>query len=271
MAYEEKKVLLRLFLKLKEEGSVNPRVTVEDIMECFFRLDRKTFKEWFPKFNDAGDDQLCLIWGINAHLKMQDIQQEVRRDVISGVSYEDNDLSYRALHDTEMTSDELKMPMVRRIIGDIEIELQYYQCSRLHTRSEVVADIVTRLLQLMKTDPSGPTSMDLTAVAKNIVQAVHEQLSHVLPNTNRHAQYSRPAAARMTHSIFRKLVKSMYTTDDMAEFLKTGSWTLMAAIIELVSMKIGKLFQQPFQRLKPQSTLRLFMVASDYRGSNQGW
>ncbi|KAL2087003.1 hypothetical protein ACEWY4_018062 [Coilia grayii] len=265
---------MRLFLKLKEEGSVNPRVTVEDIMEWFFRLDRKTFKEWFPEFNDGGDDQLCLILvmfqicGINAHLKMQDIQQEVRRDLISGVSYEDNDLSYRALHDTEMTSDELKMPMVRRIIDDIEIELQYYQCSRLHTRSEVVADIVTRLLQLMKTDPSGPTSMDLTAVAKNIVQAVHEQLSHVLPNTNRHAQYPRPAAARMTHSIFRKLVKSVYTTDvHMAEFLKTGSGTLMAAIIELVSAKIGKLFQQPFQRFKPQSTLRLFMVASDYRGS----
>ncbi|KAG5264983.1 hypothetical protein AALO_G00260180 [Alosa alosa] len=48
VTYNEKKVLLRLFLKLQEQGSVNSYITVEDVTEWFFRHERKMFKEWFP-------------------------------------------------------------------------------------------------------------------------------------------------------------------------------------------------------------------------------
>ncbi|KAL2084509.1 hypothetical protein ACEWY4_020027 [Coilia grayii] len=168
-----------------------------------------------------------------------------------------------------MTPDELKMPVVKRIVGDLQLELKYYQCSRLQNCSEIVADIVTRLLFIVKTDPKGSpyngSSMHLTELAMEVVRAVLKKLSSVSPSMNAH--YSRPAAARMAYSIHQKLVKSLYTPDDMKDFLSTRNGTLMTAIAEHVSKKISKLFQHPFQHLKPPSVVRLFMTASNYRSS----
>lgn len=171
-----------------------------------------------------------------------------------------------------MTPDDLMMPLVKRVLGDLELELQYYTCSRLHTRLEVVADIVTRLFFIMKTDHSGTpnigSSMQLTGLAMDIVRAVIGNLSSVLPVTSSQAHYSRPTAARITRSIHQKLVKAMYTADDMKEFLSNGNGTLMAAITEHVSLKAIRLFQQTFQRpSEPPSILRLFLIASDHRSS----
>ena len=171
-----------------------------------------------------------------------------------------------------LTSDDLSMPLVKRIMSDLELELRYYQCSRLHAQLEVVADIVTRLLFIMKTDPKGTpyngSSMHLTKLAMDIVHAVLGNLSSFCLVTNLQAQYSRPVAARMTRSIHKKLVKCMYTPDDMKAFLSTSNGTLMAAITALVSVKVGKLFQQSWlQSSEPPSILRLFMIASSHRGS----
>ncbi|XP_048086158.1 uncharacterized protein LOC125285663 [Alosa alosa] len=162
------------------------------------------------------------------------------------------------------------MPLLKRILRDLEVEIKYYQCSRLHTRSEVVADVVTQLFFMMKTDPSGTpcngSSMKLTELAMDVVHAVLGNLSSRLPISSLQAQYSHPAAARMTQSIHHKLVKATYTADDMKQFLSTGNETVMAAIIQIVSVKVARLFQRSFQRPSaPPSFLKLFLVASDQK------
>ncbi|XP_048103106.1 uncharacterized protein LOC125297018 [Alosa alosa] len=285
VSYNEKKVLLRLFLNLQEQGSVNVYITVEDVMEWFFRHERKMLKDWFPELKESCDDETWLAWQVNAHLRMQDIEQEVRRELIvrhlSSVSREGNELQDCEQHvpsapsdleSPEKRPDDLKIHLLRRILSDLEIELQYYQCSRLHTRLEVVADLVTRLIYTMKTDPSGTpyhgSSMQLTELSVDIARAVLRRLSSTLPMSNLQAHYSRPAAARMTHSIHHKLVKAMYTADAMKKFLCTGDETLMATVIDFVSVKVTRLFQMSFQRpSQPPSILRLFMIASNYKSS----
>ncbi|XP_041932895.1 uncharacterized protein LOC121695824 isoform X2 [Alosa sapidissima] len=223
VTYNEKKVLLRLFLKLQEQGSVNSYITVEDVTEWFFRHERKMFKEWFPELKESCDDKTWLTWQVNAHLRMQDIEHEVRRELLvrhlSSVSREGDELQdcdqripsapsdldslECAIVDNHKTPDDLKMPLVKRILSDLELELEYYKCSRLHTRLEVVADVVTRLFFVMKTAPCDTpyngSFMQLTELAVNIVRAVLVNLSSLLPISSLQAQYSRPTAARMTH------------------------------------------------------------------------
>ncbi|KAL2084508.1 hypothetical protein ACEWY4_020026 [Coilia grayii] len=266
MTYDDNKALLRLFITLMDQGSVDPYITVEDVLEWIFRHAKKMFKQWFP---DLKDDDFCLAWEVNARLKIQDVEQEVRRDLLDRPPFDPASPASGHVDTDEMTPDELKMPVVKRIVGDLQLELKYYQCSRLQNCSEIVADIVTRLLFIVKTDPKGSpyngSSMHLTELAMEVVRAVLKKLSSVSPSM--HAHYSRPAAARMAYSIHQKLVRSLYTSDDMKDFLSTRNGTLMTAIAEHVSRKIGKLFQHPFQHLKPPSIVRLFMTASNYRSS----
>ncbi|KAG5278982.1 hypothetical protein AALO_G00104840 [Alosa alosa] len=57
----------------------------------------------------------------------------------------------------------------------------------------------------------------------------------------------------MTHSIHQKLLKSLYTPDDMKQFLSARNGTLLAAISEHVSVEL--LRQQGFQ-FDPTSAVR---------------
>ncbi|KAG5264654.1 hypothetical protein AALO_G00256550 [Alosa alosa] len=227
VTFNEKKELLRLFLKLQEQGSVNSYLTVEDVIEWFYCHERKMFTDWLPELKESSDDKTWLTWQVNAHLRMQDIEQEVRRELLVrhlvSVSREGDELQDcdQRIHsapsdlgwvvDIQKTPDDLKMPLLKRILRDLEVEIKYYQCSRLHTRSEVVADVVTRLFFMVKTDPSGTpcngSSMKLTELAMDVVHAVLGNLSSRLPISSLQAQYSHPAAARMTQSIHHKLVE----------------------------------------------------------------
>ncbi|XP_063074212.1 uncharacterized protein LOC134464797 [Engraulis encrasicolus] len=248
MSYNEKKVLLRLFVELKAQGSINNVVTMEDVTERFLMHERESIMRSFPAFRD-GNDPLYLIWDINAHLRMQTMLHEVRSEVlasaITGLSCASS-ASGSALGVPERDSmGHLQMPTLRRVLRDIELDLQDRPCTRVSSRAEVLTDMVCHLLAMMH-DPSLPDAVELPHLAINIIQAVLRNLSCILPRIITHAMWSHPATVRMAQSALRQLRKIVPRAFQLGELLAQGDERLVSAAVDVVTRKVGRLFWEAY-------------------------
>ncbi|XP_048108829.1 uncharacterized protein LOC125300741 [Alosa alosa] len=147
----------------------------------------------------------------------------------------------------EGPSEESIIDFLKLAMTDIESAMTYSKkqvCSNLPARTEVVVDIITKLVSDIESGTNSPTS-PLTNVVVDMVMSVLDNLSEVsTASSPDNLEYSRPASSRIVSTVRKELEDQIGSTDALKHALNCGSEDVTKAISTAVAREVSVLLSE---------------------------
>nr|XP_046154105.1 uncharacterized protein LOC123994976 [Oncorhynchus gorbuscha] len=219
------------YLLLQSRGQVPPHVTTEHMSNWLVSQGKKSLRERVWKETlEEGNDLARVAREVNTCLKMMDIEHEAFCKL------------RRSMHPSSPADIDPKVhSIVERAVRSILGEQSNDPCSNLFSPSQVVVEVVPRLLLALWLQPEEGHSEHpilISGMAVGMVAAVVEKLSCMLKDPSPHIPFSRAAAFDSVRSILGRISQS-FSTDDLQSPL------YMSSVCAFVADEVQSCFQPP--------------------------
>ncbi|XP_041917208.1 uncharacterized protein LOC121681509 isoform X1 [Alosa sapidissima] len=253
--HTEKKEMLTIFMGLQRHGIIRPHFTMHDMMEYLAYQEREAFMDRSCQMTGIVDGPSCLIWEVNILIKLMDIQREIDQELLE-VKETSNALAIRSEISSISSPPLWAVKMAVKVIG---YRFIYRPFAQDHHISEIVVDVVARLVHAMEADllvdaANHALCLFLRAKAGSIAVEVLRKLPQ-----DRIAYYIHLTAMRIVQSLQRKL-KSM---EIMKQAANCNSDELMVLLTGFIFCKLSKHFCSNSLPLLPGNILTLMLKASE--------
>ncbi|XP_062331372.1 uncharacterized protein LOC134031682 [Osmerus eperlanus] len=245
--FNQQKKLMKQFLVLQSQsaaGLVSPYITVED-MSDYLVLQRSKNQERLRKApSQKGNNLAYVTWLVDTNLMMGDMEFQAARELMNDLS-----MPVESLGSTDLSylNPEIR-DEVQRALRNISRSLTFQPSSSLSSTSEVVLDLVLRLLQvlwpLLAAGPCDRASIGLSDTCVSIVLAVLEKLSAALKSPAPQVHYFRATGIRLARSLLTKLW-CLTTPKELRRAKSARSSKLIRTIAGAVTVEVQRLFEAP--------------------------
>ncbi|KAK6300516.1 hypothetical protein J4Q44_G00286140 [Coregonus suidteri] len=248
--YNKQKKLMVHYLLLQSRGQVSPHVTMEHMSDWLVSQGKKSFHLHCHSLSPAalqevvwketleeGNELARLTWEVNTCLKMIDMEHKAVCKL------------RRSMHTTSPAGADIDPKVhiiVERAVRSILDKLSNKPCSNLLSPSQVVVELVPRILLALWLQPEEGHSdhpILLSGMAVSMVVAVGEKLSNTLKASSPHTPFSRAAAFDSVRSILGRISQS-FSLDD----LKTPFF--MSSVCAFVADEVKSYFQPTADTLR---------------------
>ncbi|XP_039856030.1 uncharacterized protein LOC120714062 [Simochromis diagramma] len=240
--YRAQIAMMTEFLRLQKENQMPSSLTAEDMGDLLVERSKETVREQLWEFELEGLEEteakplLKLVWAVNTINKMRDIEFQARM----------------LLEFPEAIPPKFQTPKllsnVRKYIDLLKERQQDAQTSKLFTATDVVIEVVPRVLHGFWKLPSYPllnmSSQKLSILSTSVTKATLDRVSKSLLTTENQAIFSRSIRDDMVQSILSE-VREKYSEKILLSHIANFAPGLLRAISDVAKTSICQIFQPP--------------------------
>nr|XP_024657015.1 uncharacterized protein LOC112432788 [Maylandia zebra] len=240
--YRAQIAMMMEFLRLQKENQIPSSLTAEDMGDLLVERSKETVREQLWEFELEGLEEteakplLKLVWAVNTINKMRDIEFQARM----------------LLEFPEAIPPKFQTPKllsnVRKYIDLLKERQQDAQTSKLFTATDVVIEVVPRVLHGFWKLPSYPllnmSSQKLSILSTSVTKATLDRVSKSLLTTENQAIFSRSIRDDMVQSILSE-VREKYSEKILLSHIANFAPGLLRAISDVAKTSICQIFQPP--------------------------